>query len=208
MENKEIDFKPITEGLGFHPFSDGLPYAPVTPTQTKTISRATVPPMLAPVIATPVSAKPVEVNKPKFEVQFIPEFGTHYVMVRLLAYTMDVIFNLTLCMSILGLVLMFESVSMDILFHPNTLFFLFLFFALFNWAIVTAQEVVFRTSLGKRMFGLVLNGNSMRIFLRAFLFIPSLVFGGAGLVWSLFDSKKRCWHDRATQIQPFEMISL
>src|ERR1700687_3561817 len=27
---KRIDFKPITQGLGFHPFSDGLPYAPVS----------------------------------------------------------------------------------------------------------------------------------------------------------------------------------
>ena len=26
----ELKFSPITEGLGFHPFSDGLPYAPVT----------------------------------------------------------------------------------------------------------------------------------------------------------------------------------
>src|SRR5689334_11933992 len=27
----EISFRPLTEGLGFHPFSDGLPYAPVNP---------------------------------------------------------------------------------------------------------------------------------------------------------------------------------
>lgn len=27
----QISFRPITEGLGFHPFSDGLPYAPVAP---------------------------------------------------------------------------------------------------------------------------------------------------------------------------------
>lgn len=26
----ELEFKPITEGLGFHPFADGLPYAPVS----------------------------------------------------------------------------------------------------------------------------------------------------------------------------------
>ena len=27
-ENKKIKFKPLHEGMGFHPFSDGLPYAP------------------------------------------------------------------------------------------------------------------------------------------------------------------------------------
>ncbi len=29
-ENKKIKFKPLHEGMGFHPFSDGLPYAPVS----------------------------------------------------------------------------------------------------------------------------------------------------------------------------------
>src|SRR4051812_22981324 len=30
-----IDFKPLSEGLGFHPFADGLPYAPVVKTVAK-----------------------------------------------------------------------------------------------------------------------------------------------------------------------------
>lgn len=47
----DLEFKPITEGLGFHPFADGLPYAPgsktttshqATPTKTKTEHRAPV----------------------------------------------------------------------------------------------------------------------------------------------------------------------
>src|SRR4051794_28786408 len=29
-KEKELSFAPITDGLGFHPFSNGLPYAPVT----------------------------------------------------------------------------------------------------------------------------------------------------------------------------------
>ena len=40
--SSEITFKPITEGLGFHPFSDGLPYAPISKSPQKGIQKSTV----------------------------------------------------------------------------------------------------------------------------------------------------------------------
>jgi hypothetical protein len=33
MEKNKIQFKPLHEGMGFHPFSDGLPYAPESKTK-------------------------------------------------------------------------------------------------------------------------------------------------------------------------------
>jgi hypothetical protein len=39
MEKNKIRFKPLHEGMGFHPFSDGLPYAPESKAKTASASR-------------------------------------------------------------------------------------------------------------------------------------------------------------------------
>jgi hypothetical protein len=62
--------------------------------------------------------------------------------------------------------------------------------------------VAFGTTLGKRIFGMKLDGDGFSCFMRSILFIPSLVFGGLGLWIAIFDSRKRCWHDRVTKLQP------
>jgi hypothetical protein len=36
MEKEKIKFKPLHEGMGFHPFTDGLPYAPESKSKTPT----------------------------------------------------------------------------------------------------------------------------------------------------------------------------
>jgi len=41
MEKAKIQFKPLHEGMGFHPFSDGLPYAPESKTKYATPSTGT-----------------------------------------------------------------------------------------------------------------------------------------------------------------------
>lgn len=41
MEKEKIKFKPLHEGMGFHPFSDGLPYAPESKTKYSNGSGAT-----------------------------------------------------------------------------------------------------------------------------------------------------------------------
>lgn len=40
MEKNKIQFKPLHEGMGFHPFSDGLPYAPESKAKTANTSRS------------------------------------------------------------------------------------------------------------------------------------------------------------------------
>jgi len=37
MQNEKIKFKPLHEGIGFHPFSEGLPYAPQTKVDSKPV---------------------------------------------------------------------------------------------------------------------------------------------------------------------------
>ena len=41
MERNKIQFKPLHEGMGFHPFSDGLPYAPESKAKASTPSTGT-----------------------------------------------------------------------------------------------------------------------------------------------------------------------
>lgn len=38
MEKERIQFKPLHDGMGFHPFSDGLPYAPESKAKTKPVT--------------------------------------------------------------------------------------------------------------------------------------------------------------------------
>ena len=42
MEKEKIKFKPLHEGMGFHPFSDGLPYAPESKAKYQNGAGATV----------------------------------------------------------------------------------------------------------------------------------------------------------------------
>jgi hypothetical protein len=39
MQNDKIKFKPLHEGVGFHPFSEGLPYAPQTKSEPRVESK-------------------------------------------------------------------------------------------------------------------------------------------------------------------------
>ncbi len=214
MENTGLEFKPITEGLGFHPFSDGLPYAPVTKTQVKNTTRVGTAPQIShpplvptiPKFVTPPQA-PVHKHIPQ-PLEISKTYGASYVFLRILSFTIDTVFNLVLSIMLLSIVLILENISPELLLGPTTILISLLFLAVFNWAVITAQEVVFQTSIGKKMFGLNIQGSAIRIFLRAVLFIPSFIFAGAGLVWALFDSQKRCWHDRAVNIQPTETLSL
>jgi hypothetical protein len=41
MEKERIQFKPLHDGMGFHPFSDGLPYAPESKNPVKPAQKAT-----------------------------------------------------------------------------------------------------------------------------------------------------------------------
>ncbi len=72
----------------------------------------------------------------------------------------------------------------------------------FHWAWMTFQETLFKTTFGKRVFRLKLKGSGIMIFLRACFFLPGLALGGLGILWSLVDSQKRCWHDKIVDVQP------
>jgi uncharacterized RDD family membrane protein YckC len=137
-----------------------------------------------------------------------PTFGYVYLLKRVLAYTLDTALNTSLLATGLSFALLNEDMNPDLLMNPGIVMISVLFFLLFNWALVTAQEIAFGTTIGKRIFGLMIQGSTSAIFLRAFFFLPSLSFCGVGLLWSLFDKRKRCWHDVVVNVQPIEVARL
>jgi hypothetical protein len=164
---------------------------------------AGLPSRVTPQIAQTVArvAAPVETGLPT-------RMGFGYVFRRLFAFGVDALVNTGLCLLALGTVMVRLDLSWDAFSNFKILLMALLFLATFNWAIMTAQEVLLGTTLGKRMFGLVLRGETSSLFLRAFLFIPSLVFCGLGVLWAVFDRRKRCWHDHAVDVQPLELAQL
>lgn len=233
-EHEPLDFKPINEGLGFHPFSNGLPYAPVTkntqknpvsaPTSTGTGAVAAGPPRFArpaipqkPILSkSPMAAAPLIVPTQTPIAPEIPQalalasephFGFLYLLKRCFAYSLDCFFNLILiagaaALSVwnMGIAESFGVITGDLV-AVTCLLFLIL-----NWMLTTAQEVIFKNSMGKKLFGLTLaDAGSGPIFVRAIAFPVGIVFFGLGLIWAVFDSKRRCWHDIASHVQPLEI---
>jgi uncharacterized RDD family membrane protein YckC len=236
--SKPLKFSPITEGLGFHPFSDGLPYAPLGKSgkPAANVNRPlpalgavsagpptpvipAIPVRPAPRVSVPVAPAAKASPRPVMPVQPAsaaaapapmdePVYGLTYPIKRVLAYGIDTALNTSLCVAALSVALARQDLSPDSLFSPGVVVLFVLFLAVFNWALIAAQEVAFGTTVGKRIFGLSLAGNASAIFLRAFFFLPSVGFCGIGLLWALFNRRKRCWHDSAVDLQPLEVARL
>jgi hypothetical protein len=131
-----------------------------------------------------------------------PKLGFFYLIKRILAYAIDSTVNISLAAGSFCLALWNQNLQPELLFNSGVILVAGLFFFVFSWAIMTAQEIAFGTTLGKRIFGLSLRGTATAIFLRSFFFLPSMGFVGVGLLWGLFDRKKRCWHDLIVNLQP------
>lgn len=136
------------------------------------------------------------------------DYGFGYLLKRAFAFTLDSFINMGLCLAAFGSVLWKQGLTPEVLSNSGIILLSALFLLMFNWALITAQEVAFNTSIGKRIFGLVFEGSTIALFLRAIFFLPSLGFCGIGLLWGLFDGKKRCWHDWVAGIQPQEISKL
>lgn len=245
----------MNEGLGFHPFSDGMPYAP-KPSANPTSASATMNPSSTKLQVTrpaSVAVKPALTVHPRtfqtaaatsrpFEPSFkqssptnvspknshhssvgkpLPQrtfpisetevfsysrptndFGFAYLFQRFFAYLLDTLFNLSIFATGLSLGLLYfspidsQGLDLSVVWMAGA----FLFGC--SWITVLAQEIAFGSSIGKRIFGLKLQGSPFDIFLRGFFFLGSLGFVGLGILMALFDPQRRCWHDVASQIQP------
>lgn len=199
-----IQFKPAHSGVGFHPFSNGLPYTP-TPGAGTFAGRP-------PKTVVPRVNKVPSPQKNETEALKTNPIELHldwsYLLLRLIAYGLDIISMASLTVSGFGISLLTLKMSPWILLDSSLILMSIAMTAFFCWALILIQELIFQTSLGKIIVGLRLRGSATSIFLRSLLFIPSFIFGGFGLFWGLFDSEKRCWHDVATDLQPSRITRL
>ncbi len=239
---RSVRFKTLTDGLGFHPFADGLPYAPASKTTgtgavsagrpqfvypspavtaaAQTASRSTVP--LPTIPSTSVDQTVERIRRELDSIQtgridqarviaaqiqdlqsgIKARHSLGYSCERAFAYLLDSAFNLSICASILSTALISTEAGNLRDVSSGALLTALIFLFICNWALLAAQEVAFGTTIGKRIFGLHLNGTGFECFIRSVFFVPSLLFGGLGIMSAIFDPRKRCWHDRATKLQP------
>ena len=237
----EILFQPLTEGLGFHPFSDGLPYAPMTKNprmngnyaapggQASRFSNGSGavsggPPKIAvdllraqkkspshpteglqisvPVVKKETVHSVLALQSPKNEER--SRYGYIYLFRRCFAFLTDCSVNLVIFLGMTRLFFGAKEISLDMFSNLGVLLLIGANFVLFQWLSMTFQEVTLSTTFGKRLFRLRLLGGPLRRLLRAVFFIPSVGCLGTGLLYSLVDSQKRCWHDRIFDLQPVE----
>lgn len=222
-EKETLKFKTVTDGLGFHPFADGLPYAPHSKVHAggknaqhfsdKAVSREAprTETKQQPVAPTPtLTAKPTaKIQPPVFQKQWIEknilvEPTAFYGFKRFFAFVLDTLTNL--CMVSLGLTLVTEitGIALDGS-EPKEFFILSgVLFLILNHTLITLQELLFNTSFGKHFIGLKFEAGSGRIFARAILFPLSILPAGLGILYMFFDPKKRMLHDLLSGAQPIE----
>jgi uncharacterized RDD family membrane protein YckC len=199
--------------------SAGQPGFAYTPRVTVPVAQPAAPAVSTPKVSTnvqkPVAKKAIRKEaaaaaaaSPTVQAFGEPKYGFVYLMKRVLAYTLDSALNISLLATGLSFALLNEDMNPDMLMNPGIILISILFFTLFNWALITAQEIAFGTTVGKRIFGLMIQGSTSALFLRAFFFLPSLGFCAIGLLWSLFDKRRRCWHDVVVNVQPIEVARL
>jgi len=209
--NEKISFSPMHKGLGFHHFTDTLnSNKTINPPVTKVSLRQPPPPVQRP---SGDAYKKPSLNMALKETQAAPSiekqqvYGFLYLTKRMFAFLFDTALNFSLCLGAFLLVLLQINIDFNPLLTLDVMAVTFLFLCVFNWILITSQEIAFHTSIGKKMFSLTLKGDVTQIFLRSFYFLISFGFL-LGIFWSLFDRKKRCLHDIFVDLQPQEVAEI
>ncbi|MEK7690462.1 MAG: RDD family protein [Bdellovibrionota bacterium] len=220
-----LRFKPVTTGLGFHPFSNGFPYEPPAPTSSGSVSpqkndlrpiapyrtsapiggvgavAAGVPRFAYPKTSASQNLQPA----PTSVLQPVTSYQVSWRIVarRVLAFLLDFVVNATLGLAAISAAVWKLGWNPRSLLEPGVWPAALGFLLVLGWSVLAVQEVMVSTSFGKSVFGLRLEPGSgpIRRLIRALLFIVSLVFCGMGMFWVFTDSRRRCWHDLAAGLE-------
>lgn len=202
---EKIQFKPLHEGMGFHPFSDGLPYAPSTkaPTPTQKPTPTTGTGAVAagrPQFVTKTYPRPVTQNAPTqhkldqhlnlnpsahtaTRTMSKPAMATldHQVLRRrAFAYLLDMVVHAGFwLLTNLAALFIFHYQIESVIFTENLPQFIG-FFLLSQWLFIALQEVLFETTLGKTFFNLEFKRNHRSLLLRSMVFMMSTLCLGLG----------------------------
>ena len=206
MEKDKIKFRPLHEGMGFHPFSDGLPYAPESKTKYQNgvgANAAGRPQFVNPSSSLPNQSKTVVRTARQIQEQqnllnsktpaqaplrssaktaaSVNEISL--LRTRAFAYLMDSVIHSGFWLSTnLAAFFFFRfQVDSEILKDYSAQF--LLFFLISQWLFIGLQEVLFGNSIGKVFFNLEFKRNHSSLFLRSFVFMVGLLALGAGLLY-------------------------
>jgi hypothetical protein len=202
MEKGKIKFKPLHEGMGFHPFSDGLPYAPESKAKAPMGTGATaagrprfttqLPPqartnlktarqLQAPAPQPIRQANPVRVQaKAPAPAPTTGIESPALIRQRIFAYLLDTVIHAGFWIGTnLAALLLFQfQIDGEIVrenFAQFTVFFLFS-----QWMFIALQEVLFENSIGKSFFNLEFQRNHRSLFLRSMVFMVGAICLGLG----------------------------
>lgn len=224
-----LGFHPFSDGLPYAPIAKnprstlglgavqaGPPKMIVPPKMSAQVSRK-LPQISVPVVKRPdefperlPSGLPLRLKISKTESQAVVDewetnlLGYGYLLRRSFAFLMDLAITLFLFGAAVQVFVWRPDSNLELFENSSVLFVAVIFWGVFHWVFILAQEVAFKTSFGKWLLGLYLRGSRGMITLRAVFFLPSVGFFGFGLLSSFLDSKKRCWHDRMVDFQPVE----
>ena len=204
QQNEKISFKPLHDGVGFHPFSEGLPYAP--PLKRASIPRPEIKvrtyPQTGTGAVTPKTTRQLQqqsvipaANKTVVNSAPIPlknmSVSTHEPSImrkRFFAYVLDTVIHIGFWTMINLIALFGFHFSIDnVIISQNWMGFT-IFFAFSQWVFIGMQEVLFENSIGKAFFGLEFKRSrksflGSSLFLRSIVFTISACFFGLGLIF-------------------------
>ncbi len=201
--NKKISFKPLHDGVGFHPFSEGLPYAPQSLSNVKPESKlrpehktdysrgtgamsAGVPTFSMPKTTRQIQQQNSQNNiqKPIVNKQVSPSIQQTYSQAapeqsvlrkRFFAYLLDTVVHLSFWISINLIATLGFHISLDNALVLENWPGFALFFIFSQWFFIAMQEVLFESTLGKSFFGLEFK-RTRKSFFASSLFFRSMIF--------------------------------
>ncbi len=203
MEKGKIKFKPLHEGMGFHPFSDGLPYAPESKSKPQMGTGATaagrprfttqLPPQVRPQLKTarqlqnPVTTPQAPVVRPNAQPRPLEPSSRQSkaeadpIRQRCFAYLLDSVIHAGFWMgtNLAALLLFRFQIDSEIVRDSLPQFILFFLFS--QWMFIALQEVLFENSIGKAFFHLEFQRNRRSLFLRSLVFMMGALTLGLGL---------------------------
>lgn len=231
-------FKPITKGLGFHVFSDGLPYkseknvAPQLPkrqlavesnkeqvkrsalnkpTLANTEERETVKSLLKhQTLPGPIvlGKKVKQTSLSGKPKNLSTSYSFFYLPKRTLAFITDTLFHSSICFFLLFILSQHMNIPFAAIQNKDSLILSSIFIFIFNWALILAEEVSLGFTLGKKIFGLKIDAPPFVLLARSILFLIGLFSFGTGLWVAFFTPNKSTWHDIVTRAQPEEVNDL
>ena len=228
-----LGFHPFSDGLPYAPVTKGpktqgtgavsagppgVARSITSPNPNPNSNSNKVTPKQIPQVSVPVARPDVSSEKPlqgsvqsrvpqplsQVEEEWRPGFV--YVLERMVAYFIDLFVAISLYGCGMAGLIAWQIVDPRLFLTQEILIVGTGTFLGFHLFLLVFQEMFLGTTLGKRIFKLELSGNSFSILLRSLCFVFSVGFFGLGLIWSLFDSKRRCLHDVISGIQPTSLL--